>query len=209
MTNYNLKAVVIAIWALLPGPSVAIDIVKPYNPPGDTPSPQQFDVCYKYTCQEISELSITTTQWEEIRSIFQPAAASSSEERQLIAKAVARMEQIVGEKIDTSNDKGGNLQGLSIGGNQMDCVDESTNTTTYLRMMELDGLLRWHRVEDRKTRGFLLFGGWPHTTAVISERQNKKKRWAVDSWFFDNGVPPAILPLDKWSDGWKPPGFKG
>jgi hypothetical protein len=90
----------------------------------------------------------------------------------------------------------------------MDCVDESTNTTTYLRMMQLDGLLHWHKVEDRKTRGFLIFGGWPHTTAVISEKQGKKK-WAVDSWFYDNGVPPAILPLKKWSDGWKPPGFKG
>ncbi len=206
--SHTIQITVAATLALLPSIALAIDIIKPYTPPSDTPSPQQFSVCYQYTCKQISELSLNPTQWEEIRTIFQLAAASSEEERQLIATAVARMEEIVGEKIDTSNDKGGNLTGLEIDGNKMDCIDESTNTTTYIRMMQRDGLLRWHQVENRKTRGFLLFGGWPHTTAVISEKESKK-RWAVDSWFFDNGVPPAILPLEKWSDGWKPPGFEG
>ena len=118
------------------------------------------------------------------------------------------MEVLVGGKIDTSNEKGGNLQGLSSGGNQFDCIDESTNTTTYLTMMEQDGLLRWHKVEERKTRNLFFIGGWPHTTAVISEKESGQ-RWAVDSWFYDNGVPPAVLPLEQWSNGWKPPGFKG
>lgn len=207
MIYYNLRTLV-TTFTLLPGLAMAVDIIQPYSPPSDTPTPQQFDVCYRHTCQAIAELSVDAAEWEEIRAIFQPGASSSAEERQLIARAVARMEVIVGEKIGTSNDKGGNLQGISADGDQMDCVDESTNTTTYMRMMQQDGLLHWHQVEDRKTRGFLIFGGWPHTTAVISEKRSKK-RWAVDSWFYDNGVPPVILPLQKWSDGWKPPGFKG
>jgi hypothetical protein len=184
------------------------DFMGPYTPPSATPTPEHFEVCYNHTCKEIAQLSLTPNQWQQIRDRFQPPAGSAAQEREQIAAAVARMEVLVGEKIDTSNEKGGNLQGLSSGGNQFDCIDESTNTTTYLTMMEQDGLLRWHKVEERKTRNLFFIGGWPHTTAVISEKESGK-RWAVDSWFYDNGVPPAVLPIQQWSNGWKPPGFKG
>jgi hypothetical protein len=185
-----------------------IDIVQPYDPPTETPSPEKFEVCYQHTCKEIAELTITQAQWQGILDLFLPAPADAAEERKRVAAAVARMEILVGKKIDTSDDRGGNLQGFSADGYQMDCVDESTNTTTYLRMMERAGLLKWHRVEDRKTRNLFSFRRWPHTTAVIREKTSSK-RWAVDSWFFDNGVPPVILPLEKWLDDWTPEGFKG
>lgn len=32
----------------------------------------------------------------------------------------------------------------------------------------------------------------------------KPRRWAVDSWFYDNGSPAVILPLDEWLDGGGP-----
>jgi hypothetical protein len=84
----------------------------------------------------------------------------------------------------------------------MDCIDESINTTTYLRMLEREQLLRWHTVEDRATRGWFI-RGWPHTTAVIRDRKTGEL-YAVDSWFEDNGEPPHIVPLDKWKGGWDP-----
>ena len=72
-----------------------------------------------------------------------------------------------------------------------------------LRILVKTGLLRWHRVEDRVTRGFFLFG-WPHTTAVVSD-QTTGRKWAVDSWFFANGVPPVIVPLEQWQQvRWRP-----
>jgi hypothetical protein len=185
-----------------------IDIVQPYQPPTSTPSPEKFEVCYQYTCKEIAELTITQAQWQQILDLFLPVPADAVEERERIAAAVSRMEILVGKKIDTSDDRGGNLQGFSADGYQMDCVDESTNTTTYLRMMERSGLLKWHRVEDRVTRNLFSLLRWPHTTAVISEKKSGK-RWVVDSWFYDNGVPPVILPLEKWRDDWTPEGFKG
>jgi hypothetical protein len=90
-------------------------------------------------------------------------------------------------------------------GNQLDCVDESTNSTTYLRMMERDGLLRYHRVGSRAARarsgGFII--GWPHFTAVIEEIASGEK-WAVDSWFRNNGEPPEVVPLSLWRTGWEP-----
>ena len=43
----------------------------------------------------------------------------------------------------------------------------------------------------------------PHTTAVI-EDIGTGTRYAVDSWFFDNGIPPAIVELSAWKKGWGP-----
>ena len=72
----------------------------------------------------------------------------------------------------------------------------------FRSMLAKEGLLRWHRVEDRVTRGWFLLG-WPHTTAVVSEVKTGA-RWVVDSWFFENGIPPVIVPLELWKTGWRP-----
>ncbi len=167
-----------------------------------TPSPDGFSVCYGYTCAEVVELRLERDQWERIRVLFLSPPDSAEEERARIARAVGMMEIMIGGLANTANDKGGNLDGLFAGGNQLDCIDESTNSTTYLRMLATDGLLRRHSVQDRATRGFFLFG-WPHTTAVIRDLGTQND-YAVDSWFYDNGIPPAILPLTIWRDGWEP-----
>ncbi len=169
--------------------------------PGD-PSLDAFPVCYKHTCEAVETLSLTSTEWQGVKNIFKVGANSPESERILIKKAVAQMEKIIGKKINTSNDKGGNMAGMFADGNQMDCIDESSNTTTYLALMQKDNLLKWHKVQSTKTRGFFIFG-MPHTTAVIKENQTSKI-WAVDSWFRDNGVEPDILPISKWSGGWSP-----
>ena len=59
--------------------------------------------------------------------------------------------------------------------------------------------MRWHTVEPVAHRGFLFFGGWPHYTALIRERQTGRE-WVVDSWFRDNGEYPDILDLKTWKD---------
>ncbi len=165
------------------------------------PTPAHFSVCYDHSCETVDQLSLGPAQWSRIRLIFQPLPGTPAEERQRIRRAIASMEQMVGKKTGTWRDKGKNLKGLFQQG-QMDCIDESTNTTTYLRMMKNDGLIRWHAIEDRATRYPSIFS-WPHTTAVIRDLRNQR-RYAVDSWFFDNGVPPVIVPLEKWRSGWEP-----
>jgi hypothetical protein len=69
-------------------------------------------------------------------------------------------------------------------------------------MLERDGLFRYHTVMDRSTR-FGIFVGMPHTTAVIRENETGV-RYAVDSWFFDNGQPPYIVKLKAWKSGEDP-----
>ena len=167
------------------------------------PEPGLFSVCYQHTCAEIDHIGLSNQQWMQVRSFFDPAATNATDERQQIANAISYLEIEVGKKINTLDDRGGNLEGFIAEGNQLDCVDESTNSTTYMTMMQNDGLLKFHQVESRATRGFLIIGGWPHSTAVISEKHSDKK-WAVDSWFRDNGVEPDIVPLKEWRRGWRP-----
>ncbi len=166
------------------------------------PSPADFSVCYDHSCTTVQQVSITSKQWDRVNQIFTPSAKSAEQERQQIAEAIALMEQLVGVLTGTSNDKGYNLEGLLSGSRQMDCIDESTNTTTYLTMLYKNGTLKWHTVEDPMTRGFFIFG-WPHTTAVI-HTPKQETSWAVDSWFYDNGKKPAIIPISQWKNGWDP-----
>lgn len=166
------------------------------------PAPGRFSVCSEHTCHKITQVSLAPAQWQQVRDQFSPPAESAADERTRIARAIALMETLVGPLAGTANDKGRNFKGVGTEG-QMDCIDESTNTTSYLTMMAQDGLITHHSVEDRVTRGYVIFG-WPHTTAVIRDNESGE-RYAVDSWFLDNGEPPFILPLQVWHDGWEPP----
>lgn len=164
------------------------------------PTWQRFSVCYDNGCRSLDTVSLTRQQWEELRALFVPPAENAAEERRRVRAAVALMEKFVGNVTGTWRDKGGTFNFGDTG--QMDCIDESINTSLYLTMFYNHGMLRHHRVDDRATRGWFFFG-WPHTTAVLRE-DARASLWAVDSWFLDNGEPPFILPLDVWKKGWKP-----
>ena len=199
-------ALVLMIPAL---PAAAYQDVLGHGPPRkaqiEDPTPALFSVCYQHTCAEVEHLSLTGDQWQQVRDRFESPPRSAQEERERIAAAIAFLEIEVGKQIDTLDDRGGNLEGFVATGNQLDCVDESTNSTTYLKMMERDGLFRYHRVAPRATRARsnLFFIGWPHSTAVVTDATTGEK-WAVDSWFLDNGQPPAVVPLSLWRTGWEP-----
>ena len=163
------------------------------------PVPDLLTVCHGNGCLNLGYAILTPAQWQEVRQVFHPLAQSAEEERERLRRAIALMEKIVGAATGTSRDKGGTFNG---GEGQMDCIDESTNTTLYLTMFQKYGLMREHRIDDRAMRGWFI-GGWPHTTAVLREKGGNLL-WAVDSWFGDNGEPPFILPLETWKSGWEP-----
>lgn len=167
------------------------------------PAPDRFSVCFDHSCRTVVTRSFSTREWQQIIAPLQQPAPSAAAERVAIADTIARMEQLVGEKTGTAGDRGGNLAGFGQDG-QMDCIDESSNATTYLKLLQQDGRLLHHAVGNRATR-FGLFVGMPHTTAVIEDTATRQ-RYAVDAWFFDNGQPPAIVPLDEWKSGWRPDG---
>jgi len=164
------------------------------------PTWQRFSVCYDNGCSSLNHVSLTQQQWEQLRAVLLPLAETAALERERVRAAIAMMEKFVGDATGTWRDKGGTFNFDTYG--QMDCIDESINTSLYLTMFYRYGMLRHHRVHDRATRGWFFFG-WPHTTAVMREEAGNAL-WAVDSWFLDNGEPPFILPLDVWKKGWTP-----
>jgi hypothetical protein len=80
---------------------------------------------------------------------------------------------------------------------QMDCIDEATNTTSLLVLLAAHGYLRHHQVEEPASRGFFLDGRYPHATAVLSVNGSGEK-WAIDSWPRANAEAPVVLPLAEW-----------
>lgn len=165
------------------------------------PAPEKFSICYGNTCRYIVELGLTQEEWGRISGLFTTAALAADAERAQIRSAVALLEEMVGVKAGTSADRGENLNGLGLAG-QMDCVDEATNTSVYLTLLQDAGLLRWHTVQHRISRGVASLQV-PHFTAVIRD-EKERLSYAVDSWFLDNGEPPFIVPLPIWEKGWRP-----
>jgi hypothetical protein len=165
------------------------------------PTPERYTVCFDHSCTTIVTDSLSQEEWDMVTQPLRNPATTAAEERLAIARSIALFEGIVGRHTGTYRDRGRNLRGFGQPG-QLDCIDESTNTTTYLRLLERGGLLRHHRVLERSTR-FGLFVGMPHTTAVIEET-GTGDRYAVDSWFLDNGQPPYIARLEVWKVGGAP-----
>lgn len=170
------------------------------------PDKHRFSMCHGHGCKEVEQLSLSDTEWQRISRHFQPAATSAAIERIQIAQAIAEFEQIIGKKTGTANDKAGLFPAMGQAG-QLDCIDESTNTTTYLLILQKQNMLRWHEPMDHVTRGFFFFG-WPHSSAAMRETSSTNienpREFAVDSWFEDNGQRPHIISLSKWRSGWKP-----
>ena len=80
---------------------------------------------------------------------------------------------------------------------QMDCVDESLNTISYLKHLKSRGLLRHHTpLRSYAERGLLVDGRYPHKSARMRDSQGVD--WAVDSWKTPNGGEPEVFLLAKW-----------
>lgn len=169
------------------------------------PTPSRFSVCHGNTCAERTTVSLAHEQWTAVRELFSPPAPDAPAERATLAQAIGLLEQLVGAKIGTDADLAKDVPGFGKPG-QLDCIDEATNTTVYLTLLYNDGLLRWHSVGGRATRGPFtgLLTSWPHSTSVIRDNQSGAE-FAVDSWFRGNGELPYVVPIAAWWRGWRPP----
>ena len=103
-------------------------------------SPEKFSVCHHYGCNQIQEVSIDSALWEELSEDFKVKSHSSYQERAYIAEFIGRMETIVGRMTNTQYDNAGTfLLYLDLGkakSHQMDCIDESINSFSYLKLLE-------------------------------------------------------------------------
>jgi hypothetical protein len=158
-------------------------------------------VCHAYGCRMQTAFRFTDADIAQIKTLMTKTRKADTpyEERRAVAYAIGWMETRTGDVIGTSADRPGMDFSASGDPTQQDCVDEATNTTSYLLILERNGLLKHHTVGTPFSKENLLRGvaGWPHWTAVLKENANGQK-WAVDSWIYANGENPAIVEAEKW-----------
>jgi hypothetical protein len=163
------------------------------------PTPAAFRVCHGSNCRIETRVSLGEQDWNKVRAEFQPSPSTALEERRRIANAIGLMEQLVAPRAGTGKDVGRNLA-VADQSTQLDCVDEAVNSSTYLHLIEADGLLRFHTIDMPAHRGGVFLA---HNTAVVRELATGQ-RYTVDSWFYDNGAAAVVLPLQVWLNGWEP-----
>lgn len=158
-------------------------------------------VCRGYGCGLRDLVGLDAGEQQALRALFDPVPVDAAAERSAVSRAVALLEQATGRALGTSADKP--RTPMSLGDpTQLDCVDESINTSSTLHLLHREGLLNWHVPATPARRyAFLAFG--VHYTAVMTERDGGRN-WAVDSWFHANGVPAEVVELERWRQGWRP-----
>ncbi|MEO0728962.1 MAG: hypothetical protein AAFY64_01110 [Pseudomonadota bacterium] len=165
------------------------------------PSGSTVHVCHAYGCRSQTKVRFSADDIAAIRTVMRKHAKSdtAAEERRAIAYAIGWIERHVGKKAGTHSDRAGmDFVGAGDPG-QQDCVDEATNTTSYLTVLANNGLLKHHTVGVPFAKDNLLQGvaGWTHWTAVLKDNETNT-RWAVDSWIYKNGENPAVVETSKW-----------
>ncbi len=161
-------------------------------------------VCHAHGCQKQETFTFSTADISDLAVLMDYVRTSDTAhaERKAIGYAIAWMERRVGPATGTANDRA-NLGFFNVSG-QLDCVDEATNATSYLLVLQNNGLLRHHRVIRPFSKAS--FFRWPHFAAMIKERRTGRV-YAVDSSVGPNGDNPSIQLASKWyiDDGTAPP----
>lgn len=166
------------------------------------PTKEEFKVCHGYSCSYKAPVQLSEKEWKKIIRPFRYKAKTSEQERKRIAQYIANMEKVAGHKSGTDEDLAaarGRRESLF----QMDCIDETINTSLYLKFLKRENVLKYHDFNLPVHRGYLIDGRWPHNSATIREIKTDQV-FVIDSFYRDNGQKPYIMPVQKWIDGWKP-----
>jgi hypothetical protein len=163
----------------------------------DSATLDRIPVCFDFSCRTNVTVSLDSEDWQDVYEIFKNSK-SAMQERDSIKQAIAVIEHLVGQYTPTHRDIARNwsekYQELAALPGQMDCIDESINTTTYLRLLEQAGLLKFHRVLGRAYRKSLIDQHWAAEVVDIQNGQH----YVIDSWFADNGEVPILVKSERW-----------
>lgn len=166
-----------------------------------TPDGLTIGICHAFGCQRQTTVRLNERDVTALAGIMANGSQSPAAERAALAQAVMWMESRVGREVGSHNDIGGlDMQNAGRPG-QMDCLDETTNTTTTMILLAENGLLTHHTPGYPVARGFFLDGRYPHATAVLHETATGDD-WAIDPWPYANAEDVDVMPLDQWYNTW-------
>jgi hypothetical protein len=163
-------------------------------------------VCHAYSCKMQTRYTFTQKDIAEIKAVMakNERADTPYEERRAIAYAIAYIDVKVGNKLGI-HDRAGMQFGATGDPTQLDCADVATNTTSYLLVMQANGMLKHHTVgatmsKDNYAKGIAHLNPvqfWTHWSAIVKEKESGQE-YAVDRWPFDQGENPAIVKVEDW-----------
>jgi hypothetical protein len=120
-------------------------------------------ICFNYGCASVAPALYSEAQLQWIRGLLLNSG-SAEREREALAMVVGQMYAWAGQQTPVWRDKGGNFADGDAPG-RMDCIDHSTTTTRFLRLLESRGWLHFHRVLDPVRRSRFFF--YQHFSAQI------------------------------------------
>ncbi len=153
-------------------------------------------VCYDFRCRSREVVSLSDEEWDTVVGWFREPAATPAGERDQIRRAIGWLEVLVGRHTPTHRDLAADELEEPRRPGQLDCIDESVNTTTYLRLLEYNGLLQHHEVIEEAYRRAIFDQHWAGQIREIGSGT----RYVVDSWFQPNGYLPIIQNSEDWED---------
>lgn len=161
----------------------------------EPPRGNTITVCHAHGCQKQETFTFTAADISDLGTLMDYVRNGDTPEgeRRAIAYAVGWMERRVGPATGTAGDRAS--LGFMNASGQLDCVDEATNATSYLMVLQSNGLMRHHFVIRPFSKAS--FFKWPHFAAMMQERRTGKV-YAVDSGVGPNGSNPAITLASQW-----------
>ena len=161
------------------------------------PTPTLVVACHAFGCTNQTHIALTVADRTRLATLLAAGKASPAAERRAVAGAVQWFERRIGPVAGTTHRVARAAAAESRDPGQMDCIDLSANNTSLFLVLAQLKLLQHHRPELPVSRGFLIDGRLPHTTAVLSETKSGE-RWAIDHWTRKYGELPEVLPLEEW-----------
>jgi hypothetical protein len=164
-------------------------------------------ICFNWSCSRREILRFTSDDMALVKKRMATCSGTSLYDRlQRVRIGVWQLE-LLAEKHQPllANDLAINEHEEAVEG-RTDCVDNSSNTTTYLNILRDTGGLQGWAVSQPKVRKRFDVNA-VHWTAVIVDIETGAA-WSVDSWFRPNGHLPIVMPLRSWRrerKGWEPP----
>lgn len=160
------------------------------------PTVQRVVACHGFGCNHRTEIALGSPDRARLAALLAPGKASPQAERRALAAAIAWFDRRIGPVAGTTK-RVALAQAVSGDPRQMDCIDISSNNTSLLLILDQLHLLTHHRVERPVSRGILIDGRLPHTTAVVRDIHSDR-RWTIDNWTHNYGELPDVEPLDQW-----------
>ena len=195
-------------------PTVALDgkfhyTVSPLPPEYSIDADQAVTlrVCFNWSCARTERVTFTAEEMSVLTRMMALCPADTLDERvQRVRVGIWQMERLAQKYLPAlGNDREINDYDADEEG-RTDCVDNASNTTTFLKVLQEYSQLPGWSVSAPAVRDLLDIQR-VHWTAVLID-DDSGLQWSVDSWFRPHGHLPFVMPLSDWLEskkGWEPP----